>query len=70
MMEDPAEIEALGRRDFRLYGSRDGPTFDQLVKESRQRGYQGNEVYERIIRGAQTPNREVNKLFDVKTPPA
>jgi hypothetical protein len=67
-MENPAEIEDLRERDRRLYGNPDGPTFDQLVQESHQRGLRPDEVYERIISGSQTTNREVNKLFDRKGP--
>jgi hypothetical protein len=70
MMETAAEIEDLRRRDLRLYGNRDGPTFDQLVQENLNRGLRTNEVYERIINGAQTTNREVNKLFEAKQPPS
>jgi hypothetical protein len=68
MMEDTAEIEDLRERDRRLYGNPDGPTFDQLVEENYRGGLQRNEVYERIIRGSQTTNREVNKLLDLKGP--
>jgi len=68
MMQNTAEIEDLRERDRRLYGNPDGPTFDQLVKENYRGGSQGNEVYERIISGSQTTNREVNKLLDPTTP--
>ena len=68
MMENAAEIEDLRERDLRLYGKPDGPTFDQLVQENLQRGFRIEEVYERIISGAQTTNREVNKLFGAKGP--
>ena len=68
MMENPAEVEDLGERDRRLYGNPDGPTFDQLVRENDRLGLRQDEVYERIIRGSQTTNREVNKLFDRKVP--
>ena len=68
MMKNPAEIEDLGERDRRLYGNPDGPTFDQLVQEGHQCGFRQDEVYERIISGSQTTNREVNKLFGRKSP--
>jgi|SRR5580700_9617252 hypothetical protein len=68
MMADPAEIDDLGERDRRLYGNPDGPTFDQLVQESLQRGLRRDEVYERIISGSQSTDREVNKLFDREAP--
>jgi hypothetical protein len=68
-MESAAEIEDLRERDRRLYGNPDGPTFNQLVQGSSQGGFQPDQIYERIIEGAQITNREVNKLFDVKGPP-
>jgi hypothetical protein len=68
MMENAFEIEDLRERDRRLYGNPEGPTFDQLVQESLQRGRQQDEAYQRIINGSQTTNREVNKLFDPKEP--
>jgi hypothetical protein len=63
MMENPLEIEDLRERDRRLYGNPDGPTFDQLVQESLQRGHQQDEAYERIISGSQTTNREVKQTL-------
>jgi hypothetical protein len=68
MMENSAEVEDLRERDRRLYGNTDGPKFDQLVGENYRRGFQRNEVYERIISGSQTTNREVNKLLGLKRP--
>jgi hypothetical protein len=68
IMENPIEVEDLRERDRRLYGNPDGPTFDQLVQESHEHGLDRDEVYERIISGSQTTNREVNKLFDLKGP--
>ena len=70
MMENPIEVEDLRNRDLRLYGNPDGPTFDQLAQEGHERGIERHEVYERTISGSQTTNREVNKLFDLKGPPA
>jgi hypothetical protein len=70
MMETSAEIEDLRERDRLLYGNPDGPTFDQLVQSNLKRGLRTDEVYERIINGAQTTNREVNQLFEAKGPPS
>src|SRR5712692_7471269 len=66
MMENPIEVEDLRERDRRVYGNPDGPTFDQLMRESHERGLQRDEFYERFISGCQTTNRDVNNLFDVK----
>jgi hypothetical protein len=68
MMENPFAIEDLRERDRQLYGNPDGPTFDQLIQESQRSGIRENEAYERIIRGSQKTNRDVNKLFDPEGP--
>jgi hypothetical protein len=69
MMESSAEIKDLEERDRRLYGSPDGPSFDQLVREGRERGLPADEAYERIIKGARSTNPEVNKRLELKEPP-
>ena len=61
-------MRTLRERDLRLYRNPDGPTFDRLVQDNLQRGFRIDEVYERIIGGAQTTNREVNKLFEANKP--
>ena len=66
MMEDASDVRDLRERDLRLYGNPDGPTFDQLIQENLERGFRTEEIYERIIAGAQTSNREVDKLFEAK----
>lgn len=53
-MESQAEIEDLKERDRRLYGSSDGPTFDQLVQDCLRSGLRQDEAFERIISGSQT----------------
>jgi hypothetical protein len=66
MMENPTEVDDLRERDRRLYGNPDGPTFEQLVEHGQQAGLKRDDVYERIITGAATTNREVDKLLGVK----
>ena len=61
MMENPAEVEQLRARDLLLYGNSDGPTFDQLVETHQQSGYDEDEAYERIIKGARTTNKDVDE---------
>jgi hypothetical protein len=63
MMENAAEVDDLRERDQRLYGNPDGPTFEQLVEQGRQAGLKGDDVYERIVTGAGTTNREVDELL-------
>lgn len=52
MMEDSVEVELLRERDRRKYGDPDGPTFEQLVKEERDRGAVGESPYRAIIDSA------------------
>jgi hypothetical protein len=66
MMENSSEIEQLRARDLRIYGNPDGPTFEQLVDALRQNGWSGDEVYERIIQGAQTTNPDVDEQLRPK----
>lgn len=63
MMEDAAEVEQLRARDKALYGNPDGPTFANLVKAHRRSGATLRDAYERILRGAQHTNSEVDDQF-------
>jgi hypothetical protein len=66
MMENQLEIRYLKERDRRLWGNEDGPTFDQLVLKYHQSGLRGDEVYERILKAAQTTNQTVNEKYREK----
>ena len=61
LMQNSGEVEAMRARDSRLYGNPDGPTFEQLVNEGRARGFTKVQVYERIIQGSQSTNRDVDR---------
>jgi hypothetical protein len=63
MMEVLSEVEALQERDRRLYGNPHGPSFDQLLKQGQEMGLSQDDIYERIIKGAQITNRETDRLF-------
>lgn len=49
MMADRFEVATLRDRDNKKYGNPDGPTFEYLVKYHSESGFEGNEIYERII---------------------
>ena len=68
MMENPVEVEQLRRRDLQVYGNPDGPTFEQFVAENVRRGLEGDQIYERIIGGAQTIDEDVNRQLRAKPP--
>ncbi len=53
MMSNASEVELLRQRDLDKYGNPDGPTFEQLVAQQRQKGREGDAVYEAIIQSAQ-----------------
>ena len=60
MMRDDDEVAALRARDQAKYGSPDGPTFDHLVAKMKTRGFEGDDVYEHIVKSA----RRTSKRFD------
>jgi PII-like signaling protein len=66
MMPDPVEVERLRRRDLEKYDNPDGPTFDQLVQQWKNKGLSGDEVYEAIIGSSQRTDRDVNKRFNLE----
>lgn len=45
-MTDKDAVKKLQERDMKTYGNPNGPTFDYLVETSRQKGLQGDQVYE------------------------
>lgn len=53
MMEDPAEVELLRARDFRLYGNLDGPTLDDLIQRLRSRS--AYDIREPFARSDESP---------------
>ena len=62
MMESPAEVEMLRRRDLQVSGNPDGPTFEQLVAEH-SRLLSGDAILERIIEGAKVTDQQMNERF-------
>lgn len=49
MMQDRFEVATLRDRDNKKYGNPDGPTFDYLVNYHRESGFEGDDIYRRII---------------------
>jgi hypothetical protein len=68
MMEAQDEVEQLRTRDRAIYGNPDGPTFERLFTDHRKNGATPIEAYERMIRGAQMTNKEVDQRFRKKRP--
>jgi len=60
MMEDPKEVELLEQRDMSIYGNRQGPSFEQLFESYKREGRSDDQIYELIIVGAATTNRQVD----------
>lgn len=61
MMQDVAGVEALRKRDREKYGTPDGPSFDYLVERARQKGLEGDAVYESIVESAQKTDAATNR---------
>ncbi len=67
MMESAAEVEALRARDQEKYGNPDGPTFEQLVKKNRDKGLEGDAVFEAIIASSQRTDESVNEECGIES---
>jgi len=61
MMQDVAAVEALRERDREKYGTPDGPSFEYLVERARQKGLEGDAVYESIVESAQKTDAATNR---------
>lgn len=61
MMQDSAAVEALRERDRQKYGAPDGPSFDYLIERARQKGLEGDAVYESIVESAQRTDAVTNR---------
>ncbi len=65
-MRNKQEVADLRARDRETYGNPDGPTFDQLVVQNREKGLLGDAVYEDIVGSADRTNAAYNERFGVK----
>ncbi|PWC54732.1 hypothetical protein [Azospirillum sp. TSO22-1] len=65
-MRNKQEVAVLRARDREKYGNPDGPTFDQLVAQNREKGLQGDAAYEAIVGSANRTDAGYNKTYGVK----
>ncbi len=63
MMADPGEVAALEARDLEKYGDPHGPSFAWLEGRARDKGLQGDAIYQSIVEGAQRTDEATNRLF-------
>lgn len=63
-MSNRREVAGLRARDRLKYGDPDGPSFEYLVEKNRERGLEGDAVYEAIIESAAQTNEVVNELVE------
>lgn len=49
MMSDSFEVAALRDRDNKKYGNPNGPTFEHLVDFTKEKGFEGDAIYQAII---------------------
>ncbi|NMO23637.1 hypothetical protein HPC49_54255 [Pyxidicoccus fallax] len=61
MMSSPLEVAMLRARDFFKYGSIHGPNFDQLVKQAKGKGLEGDDIYKSLIDSSNRTNQTVNQ---------
>ena len=61
MMQDAAAVEALRARDRDKYGTPDGPTFEYLRDRARQKGLEGDAIFQSIIDSAQQTDAATNR---------
>lgn len=66
MMQNKEEVKLLQERDMKKYGNPDGPTFEYLVKQNRDNGLTGNDIYEAIVNSSERTNKEYNEKYGVK----
>jgi hypothetical protein len=50
----------LQDRDLEKYGHADGPTFSQLLERNREKGLEGDAIYQAILDSAQRTDGETN----------
>ena len=67
-MQDDAEVSDLRARDMEKYGNPDGPTYEYLVEQNKQKGLQGDDIYNAIIDSSNRPNQSYNQRFNITTP--
>lgn len=65
-MQNKQEVAVLRARDREKYGNPDGPTFDQLVAQNREKGLQGDAVFEAIVGSANRTDPGYNQKHGVK----
>src|ERR1700689_2881139 len=63
MMANKDEVSVLKLRDQQVYGTADGPTFEQLLDRLRSRGLADDGAFDVIIRSSQATSEAVNKLL-------
>jgi hypothetical protein len=68
MMQDKGEIAALRARDVEKYGNPDGPSFEDLVRQNREAGLEGDDGYEAIVSSSNRPNAAYNAKFNIQPP--
>jgi hypothetical protein len=61
MMQDEAAVKVLEARDQVKYGDPDGPTFEYLVERGREKGREGDAIFESIVESAQQTDAATNR---------
>lgn len=61
MMHERTAVEVLEARDRLKYGTPDGPTFEYLVERAREKGREGDAIFESIVESAQRTDAATNR---------
>ena len=61
MMHDRSAVEGLEARDRVKYGTPDGPSFEHLVERAREKGSEGDAIFEAIVESAQRTDAATNR---------
>lgn len=63
MMPDKVDVAIIEKRDLEKYGSKDGPSFDYLLKRFEDKYFDSNEICEEIIKLSAQTDKSVNNLL-------
>jgi hypothetical protein len=63
MMRDQEAVRGLEARDRLKYGDPDGPTFEYLVERGREKGREGDALFEGIVESAQRTDEATDRSF-------
>ena len=55
----PEDRDLLEGRDLKIYGDRNGPSYGYTVEKYGRLGFEGDELYEQIVKSALRTNKTI-----------